>query len=111
LVKFTKLISSAIGISSLIPFIAHAAKTSGLGEFAEDLLEPVAILSDFISTAALILAICSLFSALLRYMQYRVNPMAAPLSSVIFLFIMGLALLAIPFLYKLTGGGIPYHLF
>ncbi len=96
-------------LSLLIPSIAIASASS-LGEIAENLMEPVTIVSDFIGTASIIVGICSLFGAFLRYMQHRVNPMVAPISTIFLLIAMGLALIGLPFIYLLVEGGIPYHL-
>lgn len=78
-------------------------RSPSIGEFAGSLMEPVTILSKFISTASMMLGIMCLFSAFLRYMQYRVNRVASPLSTVIVLSILGLLLLALPFVHVLTG--------
>ncbi len=42
------------------------------------------------------------FSSFLRYLRYRQNPLAAPLSSVVTLLVIGLALLCLPLIYMLT---------
>lgn len=84
---------------------------SGIGVVAQNLIEPVSILSGFVSTASLIIGVSFLFGALMRYMQYRQNPLAVPLSTVVMLFIMGLILVLLPLAYMLTENGIPYHYF
>lgn len=88
--------------------VSMAANDQSIGKFATELMEPVGILSDFVSTTALIIGFSCIFAAFLRYMQYRVNPLASPISTVIFLFILGLALLGMPFLYKIVNTGIPF---
>lgn len=79
-----------------------------IGDLANDLMEPVSILSDFIGTGSLIIGITCLFGAFLRYMQYRVNPLMSPMSTVIVLLILGLLLVCVPFLYKVLGYGLPF---
>jgi len=91
--------------------IAATIRATSLGDMAQDLLEPVTIISDFVNTAAIVVGICCLLGAFLRFLEYRKNQMVSPISTVVLLFIMGLALLGLPFIYKLTGEGIPYHLF
>lgn len=86
--------------------VAFAA--AGIGDLANQLEEPVSILSDFIGTGSLIVGITCLFGAFLRYLQYRVNPLMSPMSTVIVLVILGLALIGLPFLYKVIGYGVPY---
>lgn len=94
----------------LIPSIVHADELAGIGKVALNILEPVNIVSDFIGSASIIIGVTALFAALLRYMQYRVNPLAAPASSVVLLLIIGIVLLCLPFVYLLTEHGIPYTL-
>ncbi|MEO8400751.1 MAG: hypothetical protein ABI597_03005 [Gammaproteobacteria bacterium] len=86
------------------------ANNVGLGQVANNLMEPVTILSGFLSGAAIILGLSLLFASFARYMQYRVNPLAHPIGSVITLFLIGILLLALPLIYKLTESGIPFSL-
>lgn len=75
-----------------------AVAATDLGGVAESLIAPVGLLYDFISAAAIIIGITCLFGAFLRYTQFRINSTAAPISSVITLLILGIALLCLPFL-------------
>lgn len=75
----------------------------GIGTIATNLMGPVNVVSSFISSAAIVVGVTMLFGAFLRYMQYRVNPLANPISTVIVLAILGLALLCIPLLSKYAG--------
>jgi len=79
-----------------------------IGEVAGQLLEPAGVLSDFVGTAAWIIGFTCVFAAFFRYMQYRVNPVATPLSSVLFLLVIGIVLISLPFAYLLTGEGVPF---
>ncbi len=83
--------------------VSQALAEPSIGEFATQLMEPVSILYKFISTASIMLGILCIIAALLRYMQYRVNPLMSPLGSVIVLFILGPALLGLPFLHVIFG--------
>lgn len=85
-----------------------AATNNGVGDFASSMIEPVGVLSNFISTAAIIIGVGCIFGAFLRYSQYRINPVAAPLSSVLILLILGLLLLGLPFLDLLLGNNIAF---
>lgn len=80
----------------------------GVGAVAENLMEPVTIVSNFMGSASLILGVMCLFAAFIRYRQFRVNPLATPISVVIMLIIFGVAFLLLPFVYKLTQSGIPF---
>lgn len=77
------------------------ADTPSIGQFASQLMEPVSVLNRFFSTASLMVGIMCLFAAFFRYLQHRVNPLAQTLSSVIVLFILGLALIGLPFVHIL----------
>jgi hypothetical protein len=80
------------------PHLALAVQATGLGDVAESLIAPVGLLYEFISAAAIIIGITCLFGAFIRYTQFRINPVAAPISSVITLIVLGIALLCLPFL-------------
>lgn len=92
------------------PYLAYAQQPHGWGEVASNLMEPVAILSNFVSTASLIVGISCFFAALLKYNQHRKNPLAAPIGTVILLLIIGIVLILLPFAYLITDSGIPFKL-
>lgn len=92
----------------LVPCVTMADKTESIGEVAKQLMEPVTVLSSFIGNGSIIVGVMSLFGALMRYMQHRVNPLASPISTVIVLLILGIVLVCLPFTYLLTGAGIPF---
>jgi len=92
----------------LTPGVAIASH--GLGLVAENLLEPVTILTDFVGTASIVIGVCSLFAAFLRYMQHRTNPMVAPMSTIVLLLVLGIVLVCLPFIYLLTESGVPYKI-
>jgi hypothetical protein len=85
---------------------ASAPQVVGFGQVANNILEPVTIASSFISGISIIIGMTSLLSAFLRYMQHRVNPLAQPISTVILLVVLGVILIALPLIYKLTESGI-----
>lgn len=92
-------------------FAAFNSHAESIGQYASDLVEPVNILSNFVSSASLIIGVMLLVASLMRYLQYRINPLASPLSTVIMFLILGLLLVALPFMYLLLGAGIPFTLF
>jgi hypothetical protein len=77
------------------------AEVSGIGGIAGNLLEPVNILTDFVTSVSLIIGATFLFAAFIKYMQHRVNPMAIPISNVLFLLFFGVVLLCLPLAYKI----------
>jgi hypothetical protein len=93
----------------LLPFPVWAKASAG--DFAGEVLGPVLIVADFVGTGSLIVGGCSLFGALIRYRQHRVNPLAHPISTVVTLFLIGLILLILPFSYLITGDAFSYKFF
>ena len=87
----------------LVPAAVYAADiaASGLGGVANSLLSPVSLIGSILMTAATIIGLVALFAAFAQYMQYRINPLAYPISKVVVLTIMGIVLLCFPLVYKL----------
>ncbi len=90
---------------------AYDVGTTGIGGVAVNALEPVSLLSSFMASAALAIGITFVVAAFFKYIQHRRNPLAHPISTVVFWFILGLILLCLPLVYKLTESGVPnpYH--
>jgi hypothetical protein len=88
--------------------LVSAAELVGIGDFADSLIAPVGVVSDFVNTAATIVGIACIFGAFLRFGQFRINPVAAPISSVIILFILGLSLLCLPLLNVVLGDRVAF---
>jgi hypothetical protein len=98
---FSFIMDSFIFLAALLYAASVRAdeKVASIGEFAAGLMEPVSILNKFMTTGSVVLGIVCIFSAFLRYMQHRVNPMAQPLGNVVFLFLLGGALIGLPFMH------------
>ncbi len=90
--------------------VAIAKQAPGLGSVAQNILEPVGIVSDFLHTACIVIGASFLFASIIKYIEHRRSPLMVPISTVVFLLIAGLALVLFPFLGKLTQGGVPYSL-
>jgi hypothetical protein len=87
---------------------AYAFKSLSLGSIADNMTEPMEIVSAFVSVGCLIVGVACIFASLVKYFEHRRSPLHVPLSTVIWLLIIGLALLALPFAYLVTGNGIPF---
>jgi len=97
------ILSRLLSICLLLPVLAFSAqKPAGVGAMANGLMEPVSVLTNFVMDGSMVVGIAFLFAAFVRYMQHRVNPLAAPTSSVVVLFIGGILLLLMPLAHKLT---------
>lgn len=92
-----------------LPSVASAASSLGFGQIADNLMEPISILAGFIGSASIIVGVTSIFAAIIKYSQYRINPLVAPMSTIILLIVIGVLLICLPLTYKLTESGIPYH--
>jgi len=99
----------------LLPPIVAAASNynryAGAGQVANNMMEPVSMLANFIGSMSVVLGISFVFAAFIKYMEHRVNPLATPISTIVLLFIMGIILVFLPLIYKLTDGGVPFTLF
>lgn len=94
-----------------IPVLVFAAKQSqGLGAVAQNIMEPVSLMSDFVHTACFIIGGSFLFASVIKYVEHRRSPTMVPLGTVVFLVIAGLALILLPFMGRLTESGVPYSL-
>jgi hypothetical protein len=81
-----------------VPGLIWGIPEGGIGDFANAMIEPVGLLAHMITAASIMIGVGCLFGGFLRYTQFRINPLAAPLSSVITLVVLGLVLLALPLL-------------
>lgn len=78
-----------------------AARDTGLGAMARNIMEPVMLLSDFVTAACVVIGGSFLFAAIIKYKEHRRSPLMVPISTVIFLIIAGLALIGLPFMWML----------
>ncbi|OGT34943.1 MAG: hypothetical protein A3F11_06225 [Gammaproteobacteria bacterium RIFCSPHIGHO2_12_FULL_37_14] len=83
----------------------------GAGRVAETLLEPIGVLSDLISTVCFVIGGAFLFASLIKYIEHRRSPLMVPISTVVYLLIIGLILVLLPFISLLTDSGMVYSLF
>lgn len=94
------------------PLLALAAKPpSGIGGMAANLMAPVSVLSDFVSSGCLLLGVSFLFASIVKYIEHKRSPLMVPISTVVFFIIAGIALIAIPVCSYLYEYGVPYSLF
>lgn len=82
----------------------------GIGHVAENMMEPVTLISDFINTACFVIGGSFTFASLIKFIEHRRSPLMVPLSTVIYLLVAGILLLLLPFASYLTEGGIKYSL-
>jgi hypothetical protein len=107
---YRSLVSSVLFWPVLVIAAKPVQQHYGLAGVANNLMEPVSILANFIGSMSIVIGLSFLLATILKYLQHRVNPMAVPISTVVLLLIMGVLLVGIPFLYKLVDTGIPISL-
>jgi len=93
-----------LGLSS-----AAMAKISSFGQVAQNMTEPIEIVSGFVSVGCLIVGVACIFAGVVKYFEHRRSPLFVPISTVVWLFVIGLLLLVLPFAYLITESGIPFN--
>jgi len=83
----------------------------GLGDVAQNMMEPVGLFNDFISTACFVIGGSFLFATIIKYREHRRSPLLVPISTVIFLLIAGIILIALPFLSYAVNYGVKFSFF
>ncbi len=92
-----------LGLSAFLVSTAVFAivRDTGLGAMANNIMEPVTLLQQFVTAACLIIGGSFLFASIIKYKEHRRSPLMVPISTVIFLVIAGLALIGLPFMWML----------
>lgn len=90
---------------------AMAQSNPGLGSVAKNLMSPINVLANFIDSACLLIGGAFLFASIIKYFEHRRNPLMVPISTVIFLLIGGLLLVALPLVGNWTNVGVKFLLF
>jgi len=93
-----------------IPLLAFASQGTGMGKVAQNMLEPVGLLNDFVNSASFIFGGSFLFAAVIKYFEHKRSPLMVPISTVVFLVIAGVLLIALPFAYMATENGVHFSL-
>ena len=97
----------------LIFFISQAAfalNSLSFGKVADNVTGPIEVVSGFVSIGCLIVGISCLFASIVKYFEHRRSPLAVPISTVVWLLIIGILLLVLPFAYMITENGIPFSI-
>jgi len=85
---------------TLVPGLALSAKPVGIGGVANSLMEPVGLATNFLHSGCYLIGAAFIFASFVKYMDHRRSPTMVPISTVIFLIIAGLVLIAIPIFTK-----------
>jgi len=97
----------AVGFSILCLVIAYFSSpvfaTSSIGEIADNLMAPTAIITKMVLVACYIIGATLVFAALAQYKIHRQSPKLVPLSTPIALLILGVVSLLIPYATNMFG--------
>ena len=80
---------------------------TSLGSIADNLMNPVGVMSSFVSSGCILIGGAFLFASIIKYVEHRRSPLMVPISTVIFLLFAGLLLIVLPLAYILTQNGLP----
>ena len=94
----------------LFPITVFAEKSAGFGLVAQNMMEPVGLMNDFVNSACFVMGAAFIFSAIVKYIEHRRSPMMITISTVVFLFIAGILLILLPFAYMATESGLHFSL-
>jgi hypothetical protein len=77
--------------------------TTGLGSMAESMVQgPLTIIMNFINDACYVAGIIMILVGFNKYLRYRQNPQETPISTPIVYFLLGVAIILLPFVYYLV---------
>lgn len=92
-------------------FAQESAKhATGIGGVAINLMAPVSVFSDLVQTGCFVIGGSFLFASVIKYIEHRRSPLMVPISTVVFLVIAGIILIALPFLSYFLDYAIPFSL-
>jgi len=92
----------AYGWTVTAAYAAYNEKPTGIGGMAKNMLDPVFLLSDFVSAACFLIGGSFLFASIIKYIEHRRSPLMIPISTVVSLLIGGLLLIGLPFMWMLA---------
>lgn len=81
-----------------MPGLTLAVPSEGIGAVAMNVLEPVSVFSDFLYSGCWIIGGSFIFASIVKYVEHKRSPLMVPMSTVVFLFLAGAILIALPFL-------------
>ena len=73
-----------------------------LGEMANNVMEPVSVFTNVMYTLCYIIGATLCVGGLIQYKEHRVNPVHVPINRPIVMLVLGLSLIAIPFIVHLS---------
>lgn len=77
---------------------------SSLGDISRNLMGPLGVLSKMFMKISFGFGVFLVLLAWIRYLRHRRNPLQTPMSDVWFVFLLGLALIALPFISQFAKG-------
>jgi hypothetical protein len=104
--KFNQIMAlSMLGSLLLLPQLAFAESSAGVGDMAENLLVPTAIVTKLVLIACYVIGFIFVFMAMAQYKIHRQSPKLVPLGTPIILLILGIVALLVPYTTNLGNTG------
>ena len=104
--KLKKCILIYLGLCSAV---ARGATSRGVGNVARDIVgSPVNFAFNFVSTLCFVIGGAFLFASIVKYIEHRRSPLMVSMSTVVFLFIGGSALIILPLVSIFPESGLRY---
>jgi hypothetical protein len=91
--------------------LALAGPGIGFGSVANNLLEPIGLLADFVYAACFLIGGSFIFACPIKFIEHRRSPIMVPVSTPVFLLIFGAALILTPFASMYSESSVHYSLF
>ena len=82
-------------LASVQAYAQYHKHVGGIGSMADSILEPVGVFSSFVHAAIIVVGASLLFGSLIKYFEHKRSPLMVPLSTVIFMFILGVCAIAL----------------
>ena len=82
---------------------ANRSMASDWKDVSSNITGSLDMVTQFVVFACLLVGVFCLFAAFVKYFAYRRNPLAAPFSTVMWLLMMALILMAVPVLHVVSG--------
>jgi type III secretory pathway component EscU len=81
-----------------VVYCGNALATTTLGGIASNISEPVSLITQLLRAISIICGVGLMMGGIIKYLEYRRNPIAIRLSTVFFMFFFGIALIIVGFI-------------
>jgi hypothetical protein len=107
-IKMIKMREATLRIIVLYFMARPCFAQMGIGGVANNLMDPVTMFYKFITSGCILIGGGFLFASVIKYFEHRRSPLMVPISTVVFLLIAGLILIALPLLAYVSQNCVQY---